>query len=316
MIVQAFIRNAIGAAGSFADLTGIVLQKTVAQMQTLAAANGFTAGQIYQITNAYSSTAIINIKAYSTSVLEDYGFGTFKNSVMATAIECFMWYELIQDRVDRVYDPIRNNDVKQRSGTSILNYVFDSFNAVNNVIEDCTLIGMDSSEVLNGCYFGVGSTINLSGTDFQLTNCRIGAGKTFDLSGLASDYIRNGKIYEGNISTFDIISTDSAAVNPDGNHRIFMTTFPFAGILRVDDNTNYLSNLIDFPSDHKVVIAPTTAATALVIKDAAAVGGVNIYMETSGTTITLNGNNSDFLEFQAFSNDATKVQKINGYIRA
>ena len=143
----------LSSGGSTPDISiEQVTQHTVAEMQALAGGADLIAGQIYQITNAYASTAVINIKAYSTSVLEDYGFGTFQNNQMAESVYCTMWYDLTTDKINRVYEPLRNNDVSNSTnggGNAIDQFRFNNSYWLDNVLVDCTFNGVTINRFLD-----------------------------------------------------------------------------------------------------------------------------------------------------------------------
>ena len=120
---------------------------TVAQAQAMAGGTPsyFKPGRLYKITDAYSGVAVINIKAYSTTLLENYGFGTFQNNQMAAAVYCFIWYDLATDNINRVYDPIKNNDVSNSTtggGNAIDQYKFNDADWLDNRLVDCEINGI------------------------------------------------------------------------------------------------------------------------------------------------------------------------------
>lgn len=229
---------------------------TVAQAQAMAGGTPsyFKPGRLYKITDAYSGVAVINIKAYSTTTLENYGFGTFQNAEMDDTIYCQMWYDLITDKIYRVFDPIKGNDVSQVDGTAIDNFPFDNAGYESSVIADCTYsAGVETGSFLVGCTIGHGATVNMSSAgNFtnQFTDCVIGAGKTADFSQLESNYTQTSKVYEGDNSTFEVTPTDAAEVNPDLDNKIDMAKFQFAGILLVGDGSNDIKSFLNYPTDH------------------------------------------------------------------
>ena len=333
MIVQAFLR-AIGGGGGVSSVTGTfpiassggatpdisitgVYPRTYAQMQALVGTSGLIAGLTYQITNAYGGFAVINIKAFSTDTLEDYGFGTFQNSNMSVAINCFMWYDLTSNKIYRIYDPLRNNDVKQFTYNAIDFFVFNSNSATNNVIEDITILGMTEDDVLNGNYFGNGAVINLDSHNISLTNCRVGAGKSLNLKNLISNYTADGKIYEGNVSTFEVTPNDDPSTNIVGS-TVGMANFQWAGIVQFDTGGTSLDSFTNFPTDHSWIytgMLDGTASGDITVEDKNA-GGGNINLEVSGSTIIIADTGGDYLEFQTIASVSTEVQKINGFIRS
>lgn len=137
-----------------------VYQRMVTQIQTLASGSGLIPGLIYQITNAYSSTAVINIKAFSTSVLEDYGFGTYNNGT--GLVNCFMWYDLNDNVVYRVYEPTRNNDVRQTASVSTFN--FSASQWTDNTVNGTDFTSCDPASTISKCVFTNSGSPTISAT--------------------------------------------------------------------------------------------------------------------------------------------------------
>lgn len=230
---------------------------TVSQAQAMAGGTPtyFTPGRRYKITDAYDQgggdMAVITIVAASTTTLEDYGFGTFKNAAMTDAVSCQMWYDLTADKIYRIYDPVKNNDVSVSDVfTSINRFRFDDADFKKNVLINVDIaVALDAASEMVGCVLT--DCVLRASSEFHFTNCRIGAGKTVDMSNIAAGYTQSGSVYDGDRSTFTITSADSSAVNPDGSNIIDMDSFKFAGILIVDDDTNDLTSFANIPTDHE-----------------------------------------------------------------
>lgn len=292
---------------------------TVTQAQAMAGGTPsyFKPGRMYKITDAYSGTGVINIKAYSTTTLEDYGFGTFQNAEMDDTIYCMMWYDLITDKIYRVFDPVRGNDVSQVDGTAIDHFPFDNTGYKSNVIADCTYsAGAETGSFLVGCTIGHGATVNMSSVgNFtnQLTDCFIGAGKTADFSGLARNYSQTGKVYDGDVSTFEVTAQDAVEVDPDALNTIDMTKFPFAGVLNVDNGANDLARFSAFPLDHGWRLqALAGSAVALTVTDVGNIKFNQFFTSVSNPPFTLQENKDGFLDFRVSIQDPSNVLIVGG----
>ncbi len=344
----------LSSGGTTPDISNVgLLQKTVAEMQALATGNQLIVdkGLTYQITNAYSNTAVINIKAFSTSVLYDYGFGTFQNAAMSNPVYCQMCYDLTSDFISRFFDSVKLNDISQNidgsGGTSLTLLPLDNTQVFDNTLIDCTIgnsngfiigsgsfsgvyakratIDMINNSNISNCNIygsvdlgGVSSsslnTCNIYGTavlldNHTLSSCTIGAGKTVDLTNIAAGYSQTGKEYVGNVSTFEVIPADNAAVNPDGGNAINMSAFAFAGILKPDDGSNNLDTFSNFPLDHSWIIAPVTSD--IIVRE---VDNIQLLVAAS-SPLTISGTHKDWVSFQVCPTDATLVQTIIERIR-
>lgn len=94
-------------------------------------------GNCYIVSNiTYSKGAVINIKAYSTSELEDIGFGTFINTAMTNSVYATMWYSLSDDLVYRIID---QQDVSTGFGGSDIEDMLGVSNSINTIKLDQVL---------------------------------------------------------------------------------------------------------------------------------------------------------------------------------
>lgn len=290
------------------------------------------------------------IQAYSSTQMMNSGSGIFTNAVMATPTFVFVTYNLTTGKFGSIYEPVRNNYLFSDNAGSLdfAIFPFDNGLFTDNFLYNANMtvlnaqifvsntiytsqISIDNSSVfssnliysatidiggisacnITGCNIYQGATL-VGRDNINLNTCLIGENKTVSMTGVPN-YTATGKVIQGKTSTFEIRSTDSAAVNPDGGNKIDMIDFSFAGILIPDDNSNSLSTFKDYPLDHSFIYAPN--ANAYIVNDSASLLGGNILLPVTGSTPTLNGSNEDFLEFEAGKNHPGIVHQISGIIR-
>lgn len=163
-----------GPAGSGGGAS--IISHTVSEMQALV--GSFVPGQMYLITDCAGSQVQLLVKAYNASSLENQGSGLYQNVNMSTSMQCDIWYNLDDDYIYRVYEPVNSNDsnslpesfpfddtlfynnsfdnvsfvnyIKGTNNTSFeRNYIVNTtidFNSIHTVvIDDCFIIGTNSS---------------------------------------------------------------------------------------------------------------------------------------------------------------------------
>jgi len=275
----------LSSGGSTPDISiEQVTQHTVAEMQALAGGADLIAGQIYQITDAYSGVAVINIKAYSTTVLEDYGFGVFQNNQMAASVNCFMWYDLTTDKINRIYEPLRNNDVSVSSegANAIDQFKFNQPSWKNNVLVDCTFNGVtlakfqdnnmtrctlvldDTEGVINGnTVLGTNSddtpttlSIGTDATACFLTNCLIGGNAVVTLTN--GHKLKNCTIGAGKTVDLTNIASGYEQIGKvyDGDNSTFEITSNDAS--EVNPNGSNIIDMAKFPFAGVLVVSDGT----------------------------------------------------------
>lgn len=219
---------------------GVPLSRTVAQMQTLVAANGLNPGRAYIITNVGSGTGCTcsaMFIATSNSTISTTGWGQILNPAMSTAEPCKIEYILSIDTVVNIYIPRTLVEVSFGNHVTVLGtWPFDSntikrgkvmepqtapntgtimedfFCAGNNVfstsassvfsgfMESYAALTLSGTARFNG-FIGSNSVVALKGTQI-IENAKIGSGCIFDLSSCKSDYADTGKTYEIGNSDF------------------------------------------------------------------------------------------------------------------
>jgi len=94
-------------------------------------------GNCYIVSNVtYSKGAIIDIRAFSKTELEDIGFGTFINTVMSNSVYATMWYSLSDDLVYRIID---RQDIFTGFGGSDIEDMLGVSNSINTIKLDQVL---------------------------------------------------------------------------------------------------------------------------------------------------------------------------------
>jgi hypothetical protein len=324
----------------------IVLSQTLAQAQSNNGT--YTKGSWVQVTEdigGITGSADTIFPVIEGGFLAGTGWcQTFENTGMAATRMVEIDWDVTADFVSRIKEPKQGNTVTAHYSTvGLENFPFDTSTMFGVNLIDPNVCNIDVAAIVGGSTFeeygtitlgagttfrgtaGQEATVTLSGTatftgevganggvtlfGTQALNwCKIGVNKNVDCSGISSTYTQTGAVIDGDVSTFVITSTDSAAVNPSVTNDIDMATFPFAGVLIVDDGANNLQTFLNFPTDHSWMVEPATGAAA-VIDDYTAGGDANIYLNTllQTATISIHGDDFEFIQFKAARNDNTKV---------
>jgi hypothetical protein len=325
--------------------TNNVLPQTLAQAQSNNGT--YTKGSWVQVTQDIGSiTGSVNtiFPVIEGGFLAGTGWcQTFRNAGMAATRMVEIDWDVTSDFISRIKEPIQGNTVTAHySSVGLENFPFDTSTMFGVNLIDPNVCNIDVAAIVGGSTFeeygtitlgagttfrgtaGQEATVTLSGTatfigsvgdnggvtliGTQALNwCKIGVNKNVDCSGLVSTYTQTEAVIDGPNSTFEITSTDSAAVNPDVTGTIDMADFQFAGVLRTDDGTNNLTDYINVPTDHEWIIDPI-AGSGVNVEDRTTGAAGNIWINTTAlTTVQLHGDDLEFMVFMAARNSPTQV---------
>lgn len=326
--------------------TNNVLSQTLAQAQSNNGT--YTKGSWVQVTQDIGSitgSANTIFPVIEGGFLAGTGWcPTFENTGMAAARMVEIDWDVTANFISRIKEPIQGNTVTAHySSVGLENFPFDTTTILQTTIIDPTVCTIDVAAIVLGATFeefgtitlgagttfrgtaGQEATVTLSGTATfigevganggvtllgtqSLTWCTICDNENVDCSGIASTYTQVGKFIGGGISTFEITSTDSAAVNPDVSGEIDMADFQFAGVLLTDDGGVNLDTFLNVPTDHYWTIEPI-ATTSITVDDYTTGGSANIYLNSllQSTSVSIHGDDFEYIQFKAARNDNTKV---------
>lgn len=149
---------------------------TAAALKTLVNTAAADPTVIYQVTDAGSATtgvvSVLNIMAESAGALQSHGLGTFINARMGAAVEAKLGYDVQNNFIVSVEEPLRNNKVYGGIRTSTLLqeqsviavFEFDNTNWRDNVFNGCQWDNTNAASEFRGC------TMNCTWIDFQSHN--------------------------------------------------------------------------------------------------------------------------------------------------
>lgn len=318
-----------------ADLPGI-LTRTVAQMQALAAVNGFFPGTFYRITDVYGNRGAFTFLAESVNTISIAGGGVFQNASMLASVEAFIFYDLTTDFINTFEDATNGNFVTQLIPGAIDNIKFDtalynriinctcsgdawynygnlSYNDLklcflapvfgdtlaHNTADEATLAGGGEIGTIYGNQVGNLASIALGGTagvGHVVSGCIIGPGKNLDLSSITASYIATNKVYIDGLSTFELTAAQYT-INPDVSRTVNLGGLLWPGILIPDDGANDLSTFSNGPTAHTVYWRPS--ATTITVNDTAVpVIGGNIVCYVSASILPVDGIALDWVSME------------------
>jgi len=111
----------------------IVNDITYAQLVALIGIDGLEEGLHYKITDRNN----IALLAITNNTLDHNSQVEYQNSAMSSPVKCQILYDVTTDKIYKVYDPIKNNEVVIK--TYIDKFPFDSANKLEDKLESACM---------------------------------------------------------------------------------------------------------------------------------------------------------------------------------